>query len=343
MLSHRRKILLLITVILVAVILIIFGLFSFFKNRNTEPINEEPLVEEFHYRHPLSGEKTKDPIDFYPVIVMIDNAYNIRPQYGLEQADVIYEAFAEGNITRLMAVFDDNKNVEKVGPVRSARPYFMDFANEYAGVYMHVGGSPEALGEINSYDFTNIDQIGASEIYFWRDENLEAPHNVFTSSANWLRVGEIKDVNNCDQSIIWNFIDSQDGYVDKPDNFSIDYNATYKVDWKFNDKIKLYQRYQGGDEFLFASGDQATAANIIVQVVPSKIIDDKERRSMETSRGGKVYIFNNFGKQEGIWGFSEGRTRFFNDKGEELKLIPGKTWLQIVPSEETLLLEQVVE
>ena len=70
---------------------------------------------QFHYRHPLSGEKSKEPIDFYPVVVMIDNAYNIRPQHGLEQADIIYEAFAEGNITRLMAIFDNNKNIEKIG------------------------------------------------------------------------------------------------------------------------------------------------------------------------------------------------------------------------------------
>ena len=343
MVFHRGKLFFSITVILLAVILIIFSILALTKSRQVVPVAVEPVVEEFHYRHPLSGEKSKEPIDFYPVVVMIDNAYNIRPQHGLEQADIIYEAFAEGNITRLMAIFDNNKNIEKVGPVRSARPYFMDWASEYGGVYMHVGGSPEALSEINSYDFVNIDQIGASEIYFWRDENLEAPHNVFTSTANWLRVGEIKEVNNCDQSIIWNFVDAKENYAISPADFSIDYSPAYKVDWKFNDKINLYQRWQGGDEFLFADGNQVTATNIIVQIVPSKIIDTKERRSMDTISGGQVYIFNNFGLQEGQWLRGEGRTRFIDASGEELKLIPGKTWLQIVPSAEMMSIEEISE
>ena len=70
----------------------------------------------------------------------------------------------------------------------------MDWAEEYQGLYMHIGGSPQALNIINSFTFTNIDQIGSNEIYFWRDNNYLAPHNVFTSSANYLRAGELKEV-----------------------------------------------------------------------------------------------------------------------------------------------------
>ncbi|MDD5749967.1 MAG: DUF3048 domain-containing protein, partial [Patescibacteria group bacterium] len=301
---------------------------------------ENEPAEEFFYRHPLSGQPTKEPIDFYPVAVAIDNAYNVRPQYGLEEADIIYEALAEGNITRLLAIFDHRKSVDKLGPIRSARSYFMDWAQEYGGIYMHVGGSPEALAKINRYDFVNIDEMGANGIYFWRDQNLLAPHNVFTSSANWLRIGEMREVNNCDQSIIWNFVDNKDDLQSLAGDFSLNFSPAYQIDWKFNDHLKAYQRWQGGERFLFASGEQVSAQNVIVQVIPSPIIDDKERRTMDTKKGGPVFIFNHFGQQEGLWSFAEGRTRFLDEDGQELKLMPGRSWVQVVPGLDFLSLAE---
>ena len=338
----KAKILFLITVTIVAVILIVFSLKALFNPLEpTLPQGFLETEEEFFYRHPLSGQKTKEPIDFYPIVAVIDNAYNTRPQYGLEEADIIYEALAEGNITRLLAIFDHRKNVDKLGPIRSARPYFMDWADEYGGIYMHVGGSPDALAKINSYDFVNIDEMGANGIYFWRDQNLSAPHNVFTSTANWLRIAEMKEVNNCDQSIIWNFVDVDQNFQSLVPDFSLNFTQAYQVDWKFNQKLGAYQRYQAEEKFLFASGEQISATNIIVQIIPSPIIDDKERRSMDTKKGGTVFVFNHFGLQKGVWAFAEGRTRFLDEEGQELKLIPGKTWVQIIPSESFLTVAEL--
>ncbi len=331
-----------------AVILIVWAVLSYFSNPKEE-ITEEKIVEiteEKHFiKHALSGQDiiSEEAKDFFPIAIMIDNAYDARPQAGLDQADIIYEALAEGNITRLVAIFDSNKTIDKIGPVRSARSYYMDWAEEYKGLYVHVGGSPQALLSINSYDFVNVDQIGAGEIYFWRDIKLDAPHNVFTSSANWLRAGEMKEVNlinEADEKLSWNFVDVEEELeIDIIEKVNINFaNSYYEVDWVYNENLKQYQRWQGGDKFYYHTGAQAVTDNIVVQVVGDYLID-VERRGMNTQDGGLVYIFNNHGYQEGAWLVEDGRTRFFNAQGEELKLVPGKTWIETINNKERLEFE----
>lgn len=347
MLSRQKKLYLAITVIALAVILICFGLFQlFFVDHQSAVGLDDPSLPTSTlstWRHPLSGQSIASAEwSYFPVAVMIDNSYTVRPQAGLAQADIIYEALAESNITRLLAIFDKNNTVEKVGPIRSARSYFMDWAEEYGGVYMHVGGSPQALAEIKKYNFTNVDQIGAGEIYFWRDQKLKMPSNVFSSATNWLRVGEIKEVPLATASssvgILWHYVDESASLPEsiKPEislKYSEDY---YKVDWRFNQALGQYQRWQDDEKFIFDTGDQAAAANVIVQLVDSQLIDI-ERRSMDTEKGGKVYVFNALGQQVGQWKYINNRTRFFNDLGtEELNLLPGKTWVQILDDEHKL-------
>ena len=211
----------------------------------------------------------------------------------------------------------------------------MDWAEEYQGLYMHVGGSPQALKSINSFDFINIDQVGYNEIYFWRDNNLLAPHNVFTSSANYLRAGELKEVKPLNDFRAWNFREGEEGETifDLIIDFSNDY---YKVEWQYNDSLEKYQRLQGGDKFIYYTGEQVEADNIIVQIVPTYFID-QERRGLDTKEEGLVYIFNKLGEQKGFWKYLEGRTVFLNEEGEGLILIPGKTWVEVIDSEEKLI------
>lgn len=348
MLLRRLKIYILITVIVMAVILIVWSLFNFF-NQKIQPEEEEVITEEEQIvpiiRHQLSGEAivADEAESFFPIAVMIDNAYDARPQAGLDQADIIYEALAEGNITRLVAIFDSNHLVDKIGPIRSARSYYMDWAEEYGGLYVHVGGSPQALSDINNYNLVNIDQIGAGEIYFWRDENLLAPHNVFSSSANWLRAGEMKEVNlieASDDRLTWNFVDVDEAEEKEIKNkININFaNSYYTVDWVYNENLKQYQRWQGGDKFYYHTGVQAVADNIVVQVMDDYLIDE-ERRGMYTKDGGLVYVFNNHGYQEGVWLVEGGRTRFFDAQGQELKLVAGKTWIETINNRERLEFE----
>src|SRR3989338_6720523 len=88
-----------------------------------------------------------------PLAVMVENLVDIRPQSGLSRADIVYEALVEGGITRFMAVYTLTEPIVKIGPIRSARTYYVDWAEEYGGVFAYVGGSPEALGLTGSSDY----------------------------------------------------------------------------------------------------------------------------------------------------------------------------------------------
>jgi len=336
--THKVKIYLGIAAIIVAVILLLIGSLGSSKN-SSEIIEGELKTEEGVLRHPLNGTViTEDDFDFFPIAIAIDNAYTVRPQSGLKQADIIYEALVESNITRLLAIFDSEDSINEIGPVRSARNYFMDWAEEYGGLYMHVGGSPQALAIINDYNFTNVDQIGAGEIYFWRDSDLPMPHNVFTSSANWLRAGELKEVADINRQLIWNFVKPAETDQTPPD-FGLDFkDSGYRVEWQYSQALDAYKRCQGEEKFLYNTGEQVTAENVIVQVVESELIDS-EHRQMETKENGPVFIFNSLGRQEGQWKFIDGRTRFFDADNQVLKLVPGQTWVEIIDDVDKLTFE----
>lgn len=117
-----------------------------------------------------------------PIAVMLDNHIGARPQAGLAQADVVVEALAEGEITRYMALFQ-SQDPETIGSVRSARPYFVDMALGYDALYVHAGGSPQALSDIVKLGVADIDSLHEGKVTFWRRNHKKAPHNLYTSPA----------------------------------------------------------------------------------------------------------------------------------------------------------------
>lgn len=123
---------------------------------------------------------------------MIDNNINAMPQAGLQQADLIYEMIVEGGETRLMIVMKD-KDVSKVGPLRSSRHNFLDYALENDAIYVHYGWSPQARSDISELSVNNINGIYESASSFWRDSSRYAPHNAITSTANILKIAQRKE------------------------------------------------------------------------------------------------------------------------------------------------------
>src|SRR5262249_44865010 len=111
----------------------------------------------------------------------IENSDDARPQSGLQEAGVVYEAIAEAGITRFMALFQET-GPQYIGPVRSLRPYYIDFAAPFQASIVHVGGSPDALAQVTSGGFRNLDQF-ANGGSFWRISTRYAPHNVYTAFA----------------------------------------------------------------------------------------------------------------------------------------------------------------
>lgn len=272
--------------------------------------------------------------------VMIDNQVDARPQSGLTNAKIIYEAPAEGNITRFMAIFNANQNVDKVGPVRSARPYFLDWASEYGkALYLHVGGSPAALAELDSTkDLYDVNEFYFG-LYFWRASDRSAPHNVYTSSTNWQKIITKKNYYN---SINWNGLNFATNTAaqasttgDSVSQVKISYSKNYEASWQLNTFTNLFEYYQNGQKFIDPDNQNPlAAANVILQYVETSILDDYGRLEVKTVGSGDTRILKSGKIILGSWkkNSDSGRTKFYDKTGSEIILNPGVTFIQVVPS-----------
>ena len=273
------------------------------NNGNKEAINTEPRTEEC----PLNGELL--PKSFRtkwearrPMAVMIENHKEARPQSGLSSADIIYEAVAEGGITRFMAIFYC-KDASPIGPVRSARIYFIKLLEEYGNypLYAHVGGAncdqetgsgcangakADALGKINKLGwslYNDLNQFAVPFPNFWRDyerlPNVATEHTVYTSSTKiWDYAKTKRNLTNVDEEgvawdknfIKWKFADDEKlearGTTNKISfSFWSSFKSDFAVDWNYDKTTNSYSRVNGGKPHLDKdTGKQLQAKNIVI-------------------------------------------------------------------------------
>ena len=275
--------------------------------------------------------------------IMIENIAESRPPSGLDKASVVYEALAEGGITRFMALYPVGDEIPEIGPVRSARKYYITYAEEYKPLYNHAGGSPDALTYLGSsttnvVDFNQFRHGGN----FWRDKTRRAPHNLFTSMELLLR--GLRDIAPDLQPTFtpWTFkvepsiTTLPEAVKDIVINFS---SFNYRVTYKYDRSLNLYTRYQGDTGHVTKDGGKIQVKNIIVQFVKTSLLDgDKQRLEMETVGEGKLLMFRDGTAVTGIWkkpSASE-RTKFLDDQGQVLALDPGMTWISVVPTDRTV-------
>lgn len=273
--------------------------------------------------------------------VMIENHTASRPVSGINQAGLVYEVVVEEPITRFLAVFYADNNLNKIGPVRSARPFFVDWAKEFDQPYVHVGGSNAALDLLaKSYDF-DLNEFSNSK-YFWRSNSRPMPHNVYTS--NELIVSAVQDkkwqVKNDFDS--WKFIPPSAGFM--PENqtavepievsdIEVDFGtAEYSVRWKFDAKEKKYVRYQAGSVYKDSDGNAVAVKNVVLMFTEQKIIDDYGRKKIKTTGSGQAVVYRANEKIEAEWRRPslDERTRFFDLNGQEIAFYPGKTWIEVL-------------
>ncbi|PJA89600.1 MAG: hypothetical protein CO137_03420 [Candidatus Magasanikbacteria bacterium CG_4_9_14_3_um_filter_32_9] len=264
--------------------------------------------------------------------VMIDNHPDARPQSGISKASIVYEASVEGGYTRYFALFPAFSNVSKVGPVRSVRPYFLDWSAEYGSMlYMHVGGSPDALDLIKSRNIFDLNEF-FGDWYFWRTASRLAPHNTYTSAELWNNYLEDKEVSIVDEYKGWKFTKVEECEENCVENINIPFlYPSFIVDWKYLDG--KYERYQAGIKDRDLEGGAFIADTIIVQKAKNEVIDDKGRRKIYTISEGEAIVFQKGNMIKGTWQKESltGRTRFFDENGKEMGLNAGKIWVEVVP------------
>lgn len=263
--------------------------------------------------------------------IMIDNHPDARPEAGLSQARIVYEAPVEGGLTRYFALFNSKQSVAKVGPIRSARPYFLDWLAEYGNSsYWHCGGSSDALALIKQNSVWDVNQF-YFDPYFWRSSDRTAPHNLYTSSEKWntLIVGTPHTPSEWSG---WNYNLVIPQIVSSSEVMNIKIKL-YGVAWTYDTDDKRYLRYLSNKPEYDEADQKIFADNVIVQLVDTEVIDEEGRRSMTTVGEGEARFLRDGRMVRATWK-KEGRTfrtRFYDFDGNELSFKPGQTWIEVVP------------
>lgn len=310
-----------------------------------------------------------------PLLVMIENHEESRPQSGLSKADIVYEAVAEGAITRIMAVFYCAdaayaiKDDYDLGPVRSARTYFLDWASEYADnpLYVHVGGAGQcndptvdprakALCQIEKYGWKNkqtwsdLDQFSLGFRVCRREPDrvghpVATEHSMYCSSeALWLTAASRQLTNVNYKSIAWDknfrswlFKDDlpSSGSVSPEYEFWRDYKA-YGVKWEYDKTSNSYKRSNGGQPQVdFNNNQQITAKNVVVIFASEKgPVDEHKHMIYGTVGSGRALIFQDGLVTEGKWSKKTrtDRTILTDNRGREVKFNRGLIWISVLPT-----------
>lgn len=281
----------------------------------------------------------------FPVGVMIENLPEVRPQSGLSDASIVYETLAEGGATRFLAVLaGPGDHLEKIGPVRSVRPYYLEWLSEFGGAIAHAGGSPDALQMISGFAMHDLNGIGSQGRYFYRDHGIGAPHNLFTNSDMLTKA--LRDTGGSDlhpSFVLWRYKDDLP-LADRPSGepyVVIKFSGyAFETEYRYRRVTNTYARFNSGVSHTDAlTGEQLQAKNVIVQIVP-KILNfgEKGRITLDVHGGGKALIFVDGGVNVGTWAKKDrtSRTEFFFEDGKPAELDRGATWVAVVPEDKAV-------
>lgn len=275
--------------------------------------------------------------DGRPVFVMLDNHAGARPQAGLKNALMVYEFLAEGNITRYMAVFNGTGG-EEIGPVRSARPYFINRALEMDGLYVHVGGSPQAFDDLVRLKVGDIDGLSAGKNIFWRKSHKKIPHNMYTT-LNAVRQEAVRRKYKTEVEFeVPNYAALEfTPSGETADSLRLVYRqgtSGYSSGFIYDGALGLYMRHVNGKAHLDElDGSPLSAANVIVQTVRTKTVDNDGRLQLEDIGTGKGWFMTMGIRVPITWEKTDRRaqTSFKLENGTPVQLNPGITWIQVIP------------
>ena len=276
-----------------------------------------------------------------PFAVMIDNHDDAWPQAGLQQAYMVYEIIVEGGETRLMALFK-GVNPEKIGPVRSARHYFIDYAMENDAIYVHFGQSPQAQSDIKKFSINDINGIAEDGTTFWRVKDKVAPHNAVTSMANLLKSAESKKYRTTsDETSVLNYVVDEVNLEngEAATEVVIPHSQLQDVEYYYDEQNKVYERYAREKEQVdWDTEEPVTVKNIIITFCNNYTLTDKENKGRQGLKNigtfDGYYITN--GKAIPIKCIKESReakTVYQDLEGNVINVNDGNTFVHICPGD----------
>lgn len=302
-----------------------------------------------------------------PLGIMIENHQEARPQSGISSADIVYEAVAEGGISRFLAIFYCN-NGEQVGPVRSARTYFLDFISEYGTnpLYVHVGGAnqagpADALSQIEDYGWVGLNDMNQFSIgfpTFWRDYDrlghpVSTEHTMYSTTEKLLQFAatsrklkaEDEDGVAWDKGFIQYSFKEDVSLSQRPNGQKIHLefwtlDSDYAIDWIYDPTTNLYKRSNGGKPHTdFNNKKQLAAKNIVVlKMIETHANDGYENNQhllYKTKGTGKAHVFMDGKETIGTWRKESriAKTLLFDNSGAPMEFNPGVIWFEILPTD----------
>ncbi|SDE08347.1 Protein of unknown function [Paenibacillus sp. UNCCL117] len=314
------------------------------------------------YAAPLTGMKIPSPNEVRPVMVVVNNAPQARPQSGLSQADLLFEVLAEGEITRLIAFYQSRSTTDPVGPVRSIRPYFISLGKGYGAVQVHAGGSPDGYETIRRQKIENLDEITNAGTYFWREKSRKAPHNLYTSIDSARQGADKRGFpGQGNAEPVYSFLQTPEAAAASTsagtttagttttgaavglggvDASRIDITfllKSYLVSYEYDQTTSSYKRFiDKAPHIDLNNGEALQAANVIVMGAEHRVLDREGRRDVKLTGSGPALLFQQ-GKAITIeWRREQENSpvRWY-EQGREVALVPGQTHVMIVPKTPT--------
>ncbi|MDP9352696.1 MAG: DUF3048 domain-containing protein [Chloroflexota bacterium] len=271
-----------------------------------------------------------------PLAVMLENHPDSRPQTGLDKADVVYEAPAEYGIPRFLAIYS-SEEAPVLGPVRSARSYYVAWASEYDPVYIHAGGSPQSLSWLKQLDVASMDALRYGGSAFERVTDRQAPHNLYTDTRK-LRETIAKDPELKSKGAWGGLRFSKKFTVGSEEGreVRVTYDTGYEVAYEYDERAGVYNRLMLGKPHLDReSKEQLSGSVVIVQTVRMWPLKDDQygRLGADIQDKGPALIFQDGRVIDGFWEKEkrDSETLYTTAEGEPVALKPGKVWIQIVP------------
>ena len=346
--KNISKILIGIAIVLIVIAGVVFGIYFFGDKQNTNDVISlgTDIVNNNEENNQPNEEIPKQSINIFsgterPYAVMIDNHLGALPQAGLNKAYIVYEMIVEGGETRLMALFK-GQNLDKIGPIRSSRHYFLDYALENDAIYVHFGWSPQAQADISKLGVNNINGITAGENAnaFWRVTEKYAPHNAVTKSVNIIEMAKQRNYSiTSDKKSVLNYdadeVELSEGQ--SAASATIPYSTLNTVKYVYNTQTKRYTRYSRGNvQTDWNTKENITTKNIIVTFVQNTTLNDGENKGRQTldnvgTRDG-YYITNGKAIKIKCKKSSRSAQTVYEDlQGNEIKVNDGNTFIQICP------------
>ncbi|NHM33547.1 DUF3048 domain-containing protein [Neobacillus terrae] len=306
-----------------------------------KPQEKAPVVKtadkDDQYHFPLTGIGTETKPEDRAVAVMINNHPKARQQSGLNKADIVYELLAEGDITRFLAVFQSEKP-EKVGPVRSARSYFVKLAKSFNSLYIAHGYSPEAKKMLESGYIDNLNGMVYDGSLFKRASFRKAPHNSYITYENILKGAAMEKYRMDAPPAPFTYMSKKESAkITGKDAVSVkvSYSSNPQFDSKYvyDSASGKYKRFSDGEQTAdLESKEPVLLDNILILEMVHKVVDSAGHRDIDLQSGGKGYLLQKGKVNEIEWKNVEGRIVPFVN-GNQSPLVQGKTWVNIVPAD----------